>query len=253
MANILEIKGLKINYGPIQAIKGIDLVVPEGQIVVLLGANGAGKTSTLRSISGMTKAAAGDIIFEGNKITNKKAHNISKMGLSQSPEGRLIFIGLTVEENLRAGAYSLKGIKEEKDGVVVKKSAKQRYNENLDYVFSLFPILKERRKQQASTLSGGEQQMLAIARALMSSPRLLLLDEPSLGLAPLIIKDIFEALKKIQAQGTSILIVEQNALATLKIADYGYVLELGQISIQGKAEDLINDERLVEAYLGGNK
>jgi branched-chain amino acid transport system ATP-binding protein len=169
------------------------------------------------------------------------------MGIMQSPEGRFVFTGLTVEDNLRAGAYSLKG--EVVDGKKISASA--RFNANLQRVYDLFPRLKERAKQQSNTLSGGEQQMLAIGRALMGSPKLLILDEPSLGLAPLLIKDIFETLKRIRNEGTTILIVEQNALATLKISDYAYVLELGKISMHGKAQDLLNDERLIKAYLGG--
>lgn len=250
---LLEVKNLKVNYGPIQAVKGINLNIEEGKIVALLGANGAGKTTTLRTISGVIKASGGEIIFNGESIANRKAFTIASKGLTQSPEGRLVFYGLNVEDNLKAGAYSLKAKKVIKDGVVVKISAKQQLKENLEKVYRLFPILEDRKKQQASTLSGGEQQMLAIGRALMASPKLLLLDEPSLGLAPLIIKDIFNTLKEIQKEGTTILIVEQNALATLKIADYAYVLELGSISLEGPASELIHDERLIEAYLGGKK
>lgn len=250
---LLEVKNLKVNYGPIQAVKGINLNIEEGKIVALLGANGAGKTTTLRTISGVIKASGGEIIFDGESIANRKAFTIASKGLTQSPEGRLVFYGLNVEDNLKAGAYSLKVKKVIKDGVVVKISAKQQLKENLERVYRLFPILEDRKKQQASTLSGGEQQMLAIGRALMASPKLLLLDEPSLGLAPLIIKDIFNTLKEIQKEGTTILIVEQNALATLKIADYAYVLELGSISLEGPASELIHDERLIEAYLGGKK
>lgn len=236
---LLEVKNLQVTYGPIQAVKGINLTVEKGSIVALLGANGAGKTSTLRSISGIVKKSGGEVVFNGENISKAKAFKIAAKGLTQSPEGRLIFVGLNVEDNLKAGAYSIK--------------SKKQMKENLERVYRLFPILEERRKQQANTLSGGEQQMLAIGRALMASPKLLLLDEPSLGLAPLIIKDIFETLKEIQKEGTTILIVEQNALATLKIADYAYVLELGSISLEGPASELINDKRLVEAYLGGNK
>lgn len=236
---LLKVNNLQVTYGPIQAVKGINLKVEKGSIVAILGANGAGKTSTLRSISGIVKKSGGQVIFDGEDISKSKAFTIASKGLTQSPEGRLVFVGLNVEDNLKAGAYSLKSSKQVK--------------ENLEKVFKLFPILKERRKQQANTLSGGEQQMLAIGRAMMASPKLLVLDEPSLGLAPLIIKDIFNTLKEIQKSGTTILIVEQNALATLKIADYAYVLELGKISLEGPASELINDKRLVEAYLGGKK
>ena len=237
MGNILEISDLKMNYGAITALKGIDLAVPEGKIVALLGANGAGKTTTLKVISGLLKPTSGRILFDGTDIAGKPAHKIAKSGIMQSPEGRFVLVGLTVEENLRVGAYGIK--------------SKAQVAENLRKVYDLFPILEERAKQQSSTLSGGEQQMLAIGRALMGSHKMLLLDEPSLGLAPLIIKDIFETLKKIREEGTTILIVEQNALATLKIADYAYVLELGKISMHGEAADLMKDERLIEAYLGG--
>lgn len=237
--SILSVRNLKINYGPVAALKGIDLDVPQGSIVALLGANGAGKTTTLKAISGLVKPADGEILFEGTNIVGKHAYNVAKMGIMQSPEGRHVFLGLTVEENLRAGAYTVKDRRQVKD--------------NFDRVYHLFPRLLERAKQQSGTLSGGEQQMLAIGRALMGSPRLLLLDEPSLGLAPLLIKDIFDTLKQIKREGSTILIVEQNALATLKIADYAYVLELGKISMHGAANELIKDKRLVEAYLGGAK
>ena len=237
MGNILEISDLKMNYGAITALKGIDLAVPEGKIVALLGANGAGKTTTLKVISGLLKPTSGQIKFNGANIAGKPAYKIAKGGIMQSPEGRHVLVGLTVEENLRVGAYGIK--------------SKAQMAANLRRVYDLFPRLEERAKQQSSTLSGGEQQMLAIGRALMGSPKMLLLDEPSLGLAPLIIKDIFETLKKIRDEGTTILIVEQNALSTLKIADYAYVLELGKISMHGDAKDLIKDERLIAAYLGG--
>lgn len=250
---ILEVNNLQVNYGPIQAVKGINITVDEGKIVALLGANGAGKTTTLRTISGVVKKSGGTVLFDGEDITSKKAFTIASRGLTQSPEGRLVFVGLNVEDNLKAGAYSLKSKVIEINGKKIKVSAAKQLKDNLERVYRLFPILKDRRKQQASTLSGGEQQMLAIGRALMASPKLLLLDEPSLGLAPLIIKDIFDTLKQIKNEGTTILIVEQNALATLKIADYAYVLELGSISLEGPASELINDKRLVEAYLGGKK
>lgn len=237
MKELLKITDLKLNYGMISAVKGIDLTVGEGQIVAILGANGAGKTSTLKVISGLLKPSAGEILFDGQNIAGKPAHKVAKLGIMQSPEGRFVLAGLTVEENLRVGGYNVKN--------------KADLNRNFERVYTLFPRLKERAKQQSSTLSGGEQQMLAIGRALMGSPKLLILDEPSLGLAPLLIKDIFDTLVKIKEEGTTILIVEQNALSTLKIADYAYVLELGKISMHGKAEDLLKDDRLIEAYLGG--
>ena len=237
MDQLLQVKNLKMNYGAISAIKGIDISVGKGQIVALLGANGAGKTTTLKVISGLLKPTFGDILFDGVNIAGKSAHKIAKMGIMQSPEGRHVLVGLTVEENLRVGGYNLK--------------SKEELAKNFKRVYDLFPRLKERAKQQSNTLSGGEQQMLAIGRALMGSPRLLILDEPSLGLVPLLIKDIFKTLTKIREEGTTILIVEQNALATLKIADYAYVLELGKISMHGKAQELINDEKLISAYLGG--
>ena len=237
MQELLKIVDLKLNYGPITALKGVDLVVPEGQIVAILGANGAGKTSLLKTVSGLLKPASGEIIYDGVNIAGKPAHKVAKQGIMQSPEGRFVLVGLTVEENLLVGGYNIKD--------------KAELARNFERVYSLFPRLKERAKQQSSTLSGGEQQMLAIGRALMGSPKLLILDEPSLGLAPLLIKDIFKTLLKIKEEGTTILIVEQNALATLKIADYAYVLELGKISMEGKASELLHDERLIAAYLGG--
>ena len=235
---LLEVRNLQVNYGPIQAVKGIDLDVEKGTIVALLGANGAGTTTTLRAITGMVKAY-GSVRLGEAEILGQRGYKTARLGVNMSPEGRLIFAGLTVEENLKAGAYCL-------------KNAKQ-YQQNMDRVQELFPILRERRRQQAGTLSGGEQQMLAIARALMADPKILLLDEPSLGLAPLIIQDIFKTLQAIRAEGTTILMVEQNALSTLKIADYGYVMELGKISMHGPASRLIRDDRLIEAYLGNKK
>ena len=235
---LLEVRNLQVNYGPIQAVKGIDLDVEKGTLVARLGANGAGKTTTLRAITGMVKAY-GSVHLGETEILGQRGYKTARMGVNMSPEGRLIFAGLTVEENLKAGAYCI-------------KSAKQ-YQKNMDRVQELFPILRERRRQQAGTLSGGEQQMLAIGRALMADPEILLLDEPSLGLAPLIIQDIFKTLQAIRSEGTTILMVEQNALATLKIADYGYVLELGKISMHGPASQLVRDERLIEAYLGNKK
>ena len=235
---LLEVRDLKVSYGPIQAVRGIDLDVEEGQIVALLGANGAGKTTTLRAVSGIIKPTGGSVCLGGQPIS-KRACRVVRQGVSMSPEGRLVFYGLTVEENLRAGAYT--------------DREKGRIQQNLRRIYGLFPVLEQRKKQQASTLSGGEQQMLAIGRALMANPKVLLLDEPSLGLAPLVIKDIFNVLQELRREGSTILIVEQNALATLKIADYAYVLELGSISMSGPAAELIHDQRLIAAYLGGKK
>ena len=233
----LSIEGLKVRYGAIEAVKGINIEVPEGSVVALLGANGAGKTSTLRTISGLTHAAEGKITYYGKDITNMDTEKIAKLGMAQSPEGRQIFGDLTVEENLKAGAFTVK------DRRIIQKCFARCYK--------YFPRLQERKNQIANTLSGGELQMLAIARALMSDPKVLLLDEPSLGLAPLVVRDIFEIIKEIRAEGTTVLIVEQNALQTLKIADYGYVLEVGEISMEGPASELIRNPKLVEAYLGG--
>ncbi len=235
---LLEVRDLQVHYGPIQAVRGIDLDVEQGKIVALLGANGAGKTTTLRAISGVIKPSGGTITLGGEHL-HTRACRVAKQGISMSPEGRLIFYGLTVEENLKAGAY------------LVKDAG--RTKANMERIYQMFPVLAERRKQQASTLSGGQQQILAVGRAQMNDPKVLLLDEPSLGLAPLVIEDIFRALQDIRAAGTTILIVEQNALATLQIADFGYVLELGKISMSGPASELIKDERLIEAYLGGKK
>ena len=236
---LLEIRNLKVNYGPIQAVRGIDITVEEGGIVALLGANGAGKTTTLRTVSGVIKPSGGSIQLAGQEISQLRACKVARMGINMSPEGRLVFAGLTVEENLRAGAYCIR--------------SRAETEKNMKRVLTLFPRLEERLRQQAGTLSGGEQQMLAIARALMASPKLLMLDEPSLGLAPLVIKDIFRTLQEMRSEGTTILIGGKTALATLKIADYAYVLELGKISMQGPAEELIHDEKLIEAYLGNKK
>lgn len=235
---LLDIKNLTVNYGGICAVKGVNLSVEEKTIVALLGANGAGKTTILRTVSGLVKASEGEILFGKKNIVGWKPHRVAAAGIAQSPEGRLILSGLTTEENLRVGGYRV---------------GKKELKNNFERVYDLFPVLKERRKQQADTLSGGEQQMLAIGRALMSSPGLLLLDEPSLGLAPLIVREIFQTLLKIRSDGTTILMVEQNALQTLKIADYAFVLELGKISASGKAQDLLKDDKLVDAYLGGKK
>ena len=236
MENILEIRDMVVDYGIIRALKGVSLDIPKGKIVVILGANGAGKTTTMHAISGVTKAASGQILFEGEEIRNKQPYVIAKHGISQSPEGRLILSGLTVEENLRIGGYILK--------------SRAQMNRNFEQVYDLFPVLKERRNQQATTLSGGEQQMLAIGRALMMNPKLLLLDEPSLGLAPLIVKSIFQTVKRIAEEGVTILMVEQKARQSLLIADYAYVLELGEVKSRGTAQELLQDEALISAYLG---
>ena len=239
MENILEIKDLVVDYGIIRALKGINMNIPKGQIVVVLGANGAGKTTTMHAISGVTKTASGQILFEGENIRNKQPYAIAKRGVSQSPEGRLILNGLTVEDNLRIGGYTL--------------NSTRAMNEGFEMVYNMFPVLKERRNQQATTLSGGEQQMLASGRALMMKPKLLLLDEPSLGLAPLIVKSIFETVRRIADEGVTVLMVEQNARQSLRIADYAYVLELGTIKSEGTAQELLQDDELISAYLGKKK
>lgn len=233
---LLEIKDMEVYYGPVRALKGINLKVYEGQVVAILGANGAGKTTTLRALSGVISPTTGSITFEGKDMTKLAPEKITASGISQSPEGRQIFGELTVEENLKIGAYIVKD--------------KQQIAENFETVYSYFPILKERKAQNASTLSGGEQQMLAIGRSLMNNPKILLLDEPSLGLAPLLVRDILNIIETIAKDGVTIVIVEQNASQTLKIADYAYVLEVGHISNEGLADDLMNDSSLVEAYLG---
>jgi branched-chain amino acid transport system ATP-binding protein len=231
----LEIKGLTVQYGFVVAVRGIDLVVPEGRLITLLGANGAGKSSVLKAISGVVPSSGG-ISFFGKNISGLISNKISKQGLMIVPEGRLIFRDLTVEENLLAGAFTIKD--------------KKHRQANFDRVYSYFPILAERKRQIGQTLSGGEQQMLAIGRALMGSPKLLMLDEPSLGLAPLIVEKIFEIIQQIREDGTTVLMVEQNALGALAIADYAYVLELGKVSVEGDAKDLIKNPSLIEAYLG---
>lgn len=233
---LLEIKNLDVTYGPIRANKSISLQVRKGEIVALIGSNGAGKTSLLKAISGAVKPSGGQILYDGTDITKMVPEKITRLGISQSPEGRQIFRELTVEENLKIGGFVLK--------------SRDDLDQNLQRVFKYFPRLEERLSQQAITLSGGEQQMLAIGRALMSSPKLLLLDEPSLGLAPIIVKDILNIINEISKDGTTVLIVEQNAVQTLKIADYAYVLEVGNISNEGKANDLLKDQSLVDAYLG---
>jgi len=234
---LLEIENLHTYYGYVHALKGINLTVEEGEIVTLIGANGAGKTTTLRTISGLIRPREGRILFDGQEIQGMPAHKIVQMGVCHVPEGRQIFSTLTVTENLNMGAYTLGG-------------DKQAIEENRRRVFDLFPRLEERKNQLGGTLSGGEQQMLTIGRALMSRPRLLMLDEPSLGLAPLLVKAIFETIKEINQRGVTILLVEQNARAALKIAHRGYVLETGRVVLSGPAQELLQDERVRKAYLG---
>jgi branched-chain amino acid transport system ATP-binding protein len=233
---VLELRNVSSSYGAIEALKSINLRINKGEIVTLIGANGAGKSTTLRSITGLVVPSSGDILFEGDKLNGIEPHRIAARGVSMAPEGRAIFANLTVLENLEMGAYL--------------QTDRRVYARSLERVFALFPRLKERSKQQAGTLSGGEQQMLAMGRALMASPRLLLLDEPSLGLAPLLVHTIFEAIDAINKEGTTILLVEQNANAALKHSHRGYVLETGSIVIEGSSADLAADPRVKEAYLG---
>lgn len=234
---LLDVKNLHVNYGAVEAIKGIDLHVNRGEVVTILGANGAGKTTTLQTISGLLKSNSGSIVFNGHDITQTPAHEIVSLGMSHSPEGRRVFGTLSVEENLMMGAYSLK-----------------KYDEQtLEWIYEILPRLYERKRQLAGTLSGGEQQMLAIGRAIMSKPKLLILDEPSLGLAPVLVKVIFKAIREISKSGVTVLLVEQNAKAALKLANRGYVLELGKITHSGSSEVLLTSEVIQEAYLGKKK
>ena len=233
---LLTVEGLKVHYGAIQALRGVALSVGKGEVVALIGANGAGKTSTLRAISGMLKPSAGRVTFAGQDITGVKAHLLVARGMAHAPEGRGIFPNLTVQENLDLGAY----LRRDTAGIAADQEKS----------FGLFPVLKERRKQPAGTLSGGEQQMLAIARALLSRPQLLLLDEPSLGLAPQVTEKIFRTLREVNATGTSILLVEQNAHLALSMAHYGYVLETGEVVMAGKGRALLESSEVRKAYLG---
>ena len=234
---MLKIENLQVAYGGIQALRGIDMEVPDGKIVTLIGANGAGKSTTLRTISGLLKPKTGSITFQGQDIAGTPAHKIVGLGISQVPEGRRIFTEMTVMENLDLGAF----IRKDKDGIAADKKR----------VFELFPRLEERQDQVAGTLSGGEQQMLAMGRALMSRPKLLLLDEPSMGLAPLLIKEIFSIIEDINKSGTTVLLVEQNANMALSIANRAYVLETGRITLSGDAKKLAASEDVRKAYLGG--
>ncbi len=233
---LLELQRVHVHYGLIQALKGISLTVERGEIVTLLGANGAGKTSTLRAISGLVRPSAGRILLEGTDLTHRKPHEIVELGVGHVPEGRRIFPRLSVEDNLRLGAFTVHDRTE-----IARRQ---------EYVFTLFPRLAERRKQPGGTLSGGEQQMLAIGRALMMQPRILLLDEPSMGLAPVLVESIFEVIQRLNRDGTTILLVEQNARMALEIAHRGYVLETGEIVLAGSAAELARDPRVQAAYLG---
>ena len=237
MADMLEIKDIHVYYGAIHAIKGVSLSVRQGEIVTLIGSNGAGKSTTLRTISGLLKPKEGDILFEGESIAGRPAQDIVKAGISQVPEGRRIFANMTVMENLELGAFS----RSDADGIET----------DMHMVFKRFPRLLERKEQAAGTLSGGEQQMLAMGRALMSHPRLLLLDEPSMGLAPLLIREIFSIIEDINRAGTTVLLVEQNANMALSIAHRAYVLETGRIALSGDAKELAASEEVRKAYLGG--
>ena len=234
MSNMLEIKDLNVSYGGIKAVKDISFVVPKGEVVTLIGANGAGKSSTLRSIVGLVKPESGSILFEGSELAGLSTDQIVSRGITLVPEGRRVFPDMTVLENLKIGAYM----------------RKDSLEEDLKWVHDLFPRLKERSWQLAGTLSGGEQQMLAIGRALMSKPDLIMMDEPSLGLAPLIVQSVFDIIREINRQGVTILLVEQNANAALKIADRAYVLELGKIVKEGPASELANDDSIRKTYLG---
>lgn len=233
---MLEIKDLEVYYGMIQALKGISFNVNEGEVIALIGANGAGKTTTLHTISGLLNPKKGSVIFEGKDITKTPAHKIVESGIAHVPEGRRVFASLSVYENLKLGAFT--------------RSDKDEIEETLQMVYQRFPRLEERKQQLAGTLSGGEQQMLAMGRALMSKPRIILMDEPSMGLSPIFVNEIFDIIQKVSASGTTVLLVEQNAKKALSIANRGYVLETGRIVLEGKAENLLNDESVRKAYLG---
>jgi branched-chain amino acid transport system ATP-binding protein len=237
MSNILEVRDLIVKYGGIEAVRGISFDVPEGEVVTLIGANGAGKSSTLRSVVGLERPAAGSIKFNGEELIGQRTENIVKKGITLVPEGRRVFVNLSVYENLRMGAYM----------------RSDDLNSDLEWVYQLFPRLKERNWQPAGTLSGGEQQMLAIARALMSRPKLIMMDEPSLGLAPIIVQDVFSIIRQINQQGVTILLVEQNANMALHTADRGYVMETGKITMSGTGNELAENDEIKAAYLGKTK
>ena len=236
---MLKIKDLHVSYGGIKALRGVDLEVPDGKIVTLIGANGAGKSTTLRTISGLVKAESGSITYDGKELLGLSINKILEQGIAQSPEGRRVFPNLTVLENLKIGAY----LRKDRDGI----------EKDVRWIYELFPRLEERHWQPAGTLSGGEQQMLAVGRALMSRPKLLMMDEPSLGLAPLVVQGIFDIIRAINQQGVTVLLIEQNANMALKIADYAYVLETGNITKSGTGAELLADESIKEAYLGKRK
>lgn len=233
---MLEVKDLEVYYGMIQAIKGISFEVNKGEVIALIGANGAGKTTTLHTITGLLSPKKGSVIFEGEDITKIPAHKIVSMGMAHVPEGRRVFADLSVYENLKLGAYTRKD--------------KENLNKDLENIYKRFPRLAERKNQSAGTLSGGEQQMLAMGRALMSKPKIILMDEPSMGLSPIFVNEIFDIIKAVSASGTTVLLVEQNAKKALSIADRAYVLETGKIILEGDAKVLMNDERVKKAYLG---
>ena len=237
--SLLVVKDLKVSYGGIEALKGVSFAVKEGEIVTLIGANGAGKSTTLRTISGLVKAESGSITYDGKELLGLSINKILEQGIAQSPEGRRVFPNLTVLENLKIGAY----LRKDRDGI----------EKDVRWIYELFPRLEERHWQPAGTLSGGEQQMLAVGRALMSRPKLLMLDEPSLGLAPLVVQGIFDIIRTVNEQGVTVLLIEQNANMALKIADYAYVLETGNITKSGTGAELLADESIKEAYLGKKK
>lgn len=235
--NILEINDLRVNYGAIKAVQGLSMSIKLGSIVTLIGANGAGKSSTVRSIAGLNKSVTGEIIYKGENILGKQPEEILKKGIALSPEGRRIMPHLTVLENLELGAY----IRKDKDGI----------KRDIEWIFDLFPRLRERSKQLGGTMSGGEQQMLAVGRALMSNPELVMLDEPSLGLAPILVQEIFSIIRKINEMGKTVLLIEQNAFAALSVANYAYILEVGKIILEGEGKTMLKDPRVKAAYLGG--